>query len=116
MRLDEKTLSNLAYIKRASRDINYYSYLITTRRSKLKKIFHESVNSVYGGYQRSKPKPKPKVKSKRALDEILLGNTDENDFVALLKVLAFVTLRLALVFIYMPINFFITLIEKILKK
>jgi hypothetical protein len=114
MKLNEKTLSNLAYIKRASRDINYYSYLITTRRNKLKKIFRESVNSVYGGYQRSKPKPK--VKSKRALDEILLGNPDENDFVALLKVLAFVILRLALVFVYMPINFFISLIEKILKK
>jgi hypothetical protein len=114
MKLDEKTLINLAYIKRASRDMILYSYLINIRKSEIRNKLRASVSGIYSGYQ--KVKPKPKFKSKRTLDEILLGNPDENDIVALLKVFAFIALRLALIFIYMPINFVIVLFGKIFKK
>ena len=114
MKLDEKTLINLAYIKRASRDINLYSYLINTRKSEIRNKLRTSVNGIYSGHK--KVRPKPKFKSKRTLDDILLGNPDENDIVALLKVFAFIALRLALIFIYMPINFVIFLFGKIIKK
>lgn len=113
MKLDEKTLSNLIYIKRASKGMSYYSVLIKTRRSDFINKFHWSSDKDSQG---QKVRRRPKIKSQRTLDGILLGNPDEGSVVALLKIFVFIALRIALVFVYMPINFIIVSLEKLFKK
>jgi len=113
MKLDERSLSNLAYIKRAAREINVYSYIIATRRQEIKDRAREFITPSTG-YHRSTPNRK--VKAQRSFDEIFLGNNDENEFIGLLKVIGYIALPIMFYLIYIPIHFFVVQIGKLFKK